>query len=105
MSSVVKLIEKLTKDASPEDDEVSQLARDINYIRKSSMLISDALQKGFDVMQTSDGDIVITEIKTISYRYKWNGENAKFERITSGNRSERRKILKRASEEENVAEA
>lgn len=100
MSSIIRLIDKLIETADKDDDETSRLARDINYIRKSSSLISDALQKGFDVMQTADGDIVITEIKTITYRYHWQRASHKFERITSGNRSEKRKIIGKAHHDE-----
>lgn len=42
-----------------------------NYLRQSSSLINDALQKGFDVLQMSDGDIVMTGVKTVVYQYSW----------------------------------
>jgi hypothetical protein len=44
---------------------------DARYLRQSSGLINDALQKGFDVLQLSDGDIVMTGVKTVVYQYTW----------------------------------
>ena len=88
MSSVLNLIKNLP---AASNDDGNNLATDINYIRKSSLLINDALQKGSDIMQTADGDIVITEVKTVTYRYTWNEKSAKFERVTSGSKVQKRK--------------
>lgn len=82
MSSVLNLIKNLPQIAN--DD--ANLAADIHYIRKSSVLVSDALQKGSDIMQLPNGDIIVTEVKTITYRYRWNKEKSKFERVATGSR-------------------
>lgn len=87
MSSVLNLIKNL-----PElDKSENNPAADINYIRKSTNLVNDALNKGSDVMQLANGDIVITEVKTVTYSYKWNKASNKFERATSGSKIKRRK--------------
>lgn len=87
MSSVLNLIKNLPTQAANEDN----LAADINYIRKSTNLVNDALQKGSDIMQLANGDIVVTEVKTVTYKYTWNKEKSKFERVTSGSKVKRRK--------------
>lgn len=53
---------------------------DARYLRQSSSLINDALQKGFDVLQLADGDIVMTGVKTVVYQYSWDEEKGKLVR-------------------------
>lgn len=90
MTTLLNVIQK-TSDQSYgiNDDVISNLARDINYIKKSSVLVSDALQKGSDIMQLASGDILITEVKTITYKYNWNNEKGRFERANAGHRVKR----------------
>lgn len=90
MSSVLNLIKNLPEIASDNDNP----ATDINYIRKSTNLVNDALSKGSDIMQLANGDILITEVKTVTYKYSWNRELNKFERVTSGSKVRRRKNKK-----------
>ena len=82
MSSVLNLIKNLPQ--ASENDK--NLVTDINYIRKSSTLVNDALQKGSDIMQLPNGDIIVTEVKTVTYKYRWNCEKNKFERVVTGSR-------------------
>ncbi len=89
MSSVINFIKNLP--VATNDDNI---ATDINYIKKSAHLVNDALNKGADIMQLANGDILITEVKTITYRYEWSKERNKFERATSGNRAKKRRIRK-----------
>ncbi len=58
---------------------------DSRYIKQSSGLISEALTKGFDVLQMSNGDIVTTGTKTVVYKYTWDEDGGKLKRssITS----------------------
>ncbi len=93
MSSVLNLIKNLPEIASEQNP-----ATDINYIRKSTNLVNDALGKGADIMQLANGDILITEIKTVTYKYSWNKEQNKFERMTSGSKVSRRKNKREAEE-------
>lgn len=44
---------------------------DPSYLRHSSALINEALQKGFDVLQLANGDIVTTTTKTVIHTYRW----------------------------------
>ena len=99
MSSVRNFIKNLpVADVKAGGDN---LAVDINYIRKSTNLVNDALQKGYDIMQLANGDIVVTEVKTVTYSYKWCKETSKFDRVTSGNRMKRRKEAKEFAESAN----
>lgn len=55
---------------------------DSRYIKSSSQLIADALQKGFDVLQISNGDIVTTGTKTVVYKYSWDDTAGKLKRTS-----------------------
>ena len=59
------------------NDEVANMMLDARYLRQSSSLIQDALQKGFDVLQLANGDIVMTGTKTVVYQYEWDDDKAK----------------------------
>lgn len=50
---------------------------DPRYLRQSSSLIQEALQKGFDVLQLANGDIVTTGTKTVVYQYSWENDKGK----------------------------
>ena len=94
MSSVRNFIKNLPVADLGKGNE--SVVSDINYIRKSTSLVNDALQKGCDIMQLANGDIVVTEVKTITYQYKWCNNTNKFERVTSGSRLKRRKEVAEA---------
>ena len=65
---------KRSSDAEPE---ITNMMLDPRYLRQSSSLIQDALQKGFDVLQLANGDIVTTGTKTVVYQYAWDNEKGK----------------------------
>jgi hypothetical protein len=44
---------------------------DPHYLRQSSSLINEALQKGYDVLQLPTGEIVTTGTKTIAHTFTW----------------------------------
>lgn len=62
------------------EENTSDMMSDARYLRQSSSLINEALQKGFDVLQLADGDIVMTGIKTVVYQYSWDEEKGKLVR-------------------------
>lgn len=94
MSSVKNFINSLPKLSDNES-----IVADLNYISKSSSLVNDALQKGFDVLQLENGDVEITEMKVVTYKYIWDAESNKFVRAASGTR-QRKKPRKNKSEVE-----
>src|SRR3982750_469383 len=62
---------------SEGEPEIPNMMLDPRYLRQSSALIQDALQKGFDVLQLANGDIVTTGTKTVVYQYSWDDEKGK----------------------------
>lgn len=72
---------KMVKDPNDPDSAIADMMMDPRYLRQSSTLIQDALQKGFDVLQLANGDIVTTGTKTIVYQYSWDEEKGKLARI------------------------
>ena len=79
-TSVVQHIsfKKLVTDTPAEDaSALAELMSDAGYLRQSSSLINEALQKGFDVLQLANGDIVTTGTKTIVNTYAWDKDKQK----------------------------
>lgn len=72
-----RLVQNVTKNTSDSEPEVVNMMLDARYLRQSSSLIQDALQKGFDVLQLANGDIVTTGTKTVVYQYTWDVEKGK----------------------------
>lgn len=62
---------------------ISDMMADPRYLRQSSALINEALQKGFDVLQLANGDIVTTGTKTVVYQYTWDLEKGKLVKAKS----------------------
>lgn len=72
----------LPKDEAPVDggNQLADLMADPGYLRHSSALINEALQKGFDVLQLANGDIVTTGTKTIVHTYSWDAGEGRLAR-------------------------
>lgn len=66
-----------------EGKNISDMMLDHRYLRQSSALINESLQKGFDVLQLSDGSIVTTGTKTVVHHYKWDEEKGKLVKTKS----------------------
>ncbi len=66
---------------SENESDLAELMSDPDYLRQSSALINEALQKGFDVLQLANGDIVTTGTKTIVYQYSWDAEKGKLAKV------------------------
>ena len=81
----------------------SDVMFDARYIKNSSVLISDALQKGFDVLQMANGDIVTTGTKTVVYKYTWDEVTGKLKRTSVSGKKAGGSELE--NEEEIVGEA
>lgn len=68
------------------------LMSDLRYIHKSCSLITESLQKGCDVMQMPNGDIIITEQKIVTFQYSWDPEKGKLIRLQSGSKVRRTRV-------------
>lgn len=77
--SKFNLNSKALSEAQEEGSGVDMMS-DPNYLRQSSALINDALQKGFDILQLANGDIVMTGVKTVVYQYSWDETKSKLVR-------------------------
>mgnify|MGYP002781310728 CR=1 FL=1 len=83
-----RLLEKLNLpprnkgDGSPSGN-ITEMMMDPRYLRQSATLVNEALQKGFDVLQLEDGEIVMTGTRTIVYRYFWDAEKGKLVKAES----------------------
>lgn len=94
------------KTQTADDPEITNMMLDARYLRQSSSLIQDALQKGFDVLQLANGDIVTTGTKTVVYQYKWDDEKGKLVRSKQpdANRKNRRSSAPEIAEDEMESE-
>jgi len=79
---LLKENKKLATNNSDEKDVMS----DIRYISKSCSLITEALQKGCDVIQMPNGDIIINEPKIVTFQYSWDDKKGKLIRIQTGHK-------------------
>lgn len=61
---------------------VGNVMDDPKYICQSCTLITEALQRGGDVMQMPNGDIIVTELKPVSSHYTWDGSKEKLIRFS-----------------------
>lgn len=83
MSGKNRLLDKLNMPKRSEsaeeaqDTNITEMMMDARYLRQSSSLVNQALQKGFDVLQMENGEIVMTGTKTVIYRYNWDAEKGK----------------------------
>ncbi|MDE3059855.1 MAG: DUF2671 domain-containing protein [Pseudomonadota bacterium] len=98
-----RIISSMTKKMVEGEPEITNMMLDPRYLRQSSSLIQDALQKGFDVLQLANGDIVTTGTKTVVYQYSWDEEKGKLMRSKpdAGRKGRRPSV---SEEEEDAAE-
>jgi Protein of unknown function (DUF2671) len=64
-----------------KNQESEDILTDIKYICKTSGLITESLQKGCDVAQLPNGDIIVSEVKTVNTQYSWDSEKNRMIRI------------------------
>lgn len=73
---------------------LADLMSDPAYLRHSSALINEALQKGFDVLQLANGDIVTTGTKTIVNTYSWDAAKGKLAKAKAPSSAAKRRARK-----------
>lgn len=69
------------KQKTEETETENALFSDISYICNSTKLIIDSLQKGLDIAQLPNGDVIITEVKTINTQYTWDKNKNKMVKL------------------------
>ena len=55
---------------------------DIKYICVSTSLIVESLQKGLDIAQLPNGDVIVTEVKTVNTHYSWDKNKQRMVKIS-----------------------
>ena len=86
------------KNANAQPREEGGVMSDIRYICKSCSLITESLQKGCDVMQLANGDIIITEMKPITFQYSWDEKKGKLVRSQLGSKHRKFKARQKHSD-------
>lgn len=89
LKNIESYIEKNTNETNETD-----LMSDMRYVCKSCALITESLQKGCDVMQLANGDIVVTELKAVTLQYTWDEKRGKLMRTQFGNKPKKTKPRK-----------
>ncbi len=99
---LLKDIESYVENNSTQEEK--DLMSNVKYVCKSCSLITESLQKGCDVMQMPNGDIIITELKAVTFHYTWDDKKSALVRSQSGNKLRKSKPRKIANtyEEESV---
>ncbi len=70
------------KNSANEEDiiknsEEQDIFNNIEYICQFTDLITESLQKGFDIAQLPNGDVIVTEIRRINVQYRWDKQKRK----------------------------
>lgn len=95
----------VSKDINHENKE-TDLMSDVRYVCKSCALITESLQKGCDVMQMPNGDIIITELKAVTFQYTWDDKKGVLVRNQPANKTKKTKTRKISNQyEEELIEA
>jgi len=81
VSSIKDIIENIPE--TDGDNVNPDIIMDPDYLDESSKIISDALHKGFDILQLDNGDIVTTGTKVIVTQYRWDDEKKKMVKLTA----------------------
>jgi hypothetical protein len=98
-----RVLSPVSNKAAEGELDITNMMLDPRYLRQSSALIQDALQKGFDVLQLANGDIVTTGTRTVVHRYSWDEEKGRLvRRKPEANRKPRGSAS--SAEEEDIRE-
>ena len=87
MASVKDVLAGLPSSAKRPGD--GDIMANPDYLRKSQALITEALQKGFDILQLENGDVVVTGTKTIVSQYSWDEKKGKMTKVLAKGKKRR----------------
>lgn len=65
-----------------QNNSSEDILTSVEYICKSTKLISDSLRNGCDIAQLPNGDVMVTETKIVHMHYVWNKEKEKMVRLS-----------------------
>ncbi len=66
-----------------KDEEQNDVFADLRYVSKSGSLITESLQRGGDVMQLANGDIIVSEMKPVTFYYAWDKAKGRLVRLNN----------------------
>lgn len=95
---LLKNIESYLTSDKAKDLGDKDVMSDIRYVCKSCSLITESLQKGCDVMQLPNGDIIITEVKTFTFQYTWDDKKGKLVRTQSSGRLRKPRVKRKGDD-------
>ncbi len=52
-------------------ENTNDILTNMKYICKVTPIITESLKNGCDVVQMPNGDIIVTEVKTVNTHYAW----------------------------------
>ena len=84
--------------AAEDENMLTDLMANPDYLRHSSSVINAALKDGFDVIQMPNGDIVATGTKTIVNTYVWDSGKARLVKAPEAKPATKRKAKVAAEE-------
>ncbi len=85
MDSVKNILNNIPE-SSKNGESLEDVMKNPGYLRHSSNIISEALQKGFDVLQLENGDIVTTGTKIIVTQFHWDEEKQAMVKLSAKER-------------------
>lgn len=80
-NSLFRMFTDLENKISDADLEKEDIFADIDYICNSTSLIVDSLQRGLDIAQLPNGDIIVTEVKAVNTQYSWDSAKQRMIKI------------------------
>lgn len=81
MNNAIDLTDaEVDEEFSAEDK--TDILTDLEYICKSTKLITEALRNGCDIAQLPNGDVMITETKVVHMYYTWDKTKEKMTRVS-----------------------
>jgi len=88
MPSVKDILDNIPPGAVGDGDDLDVIS-DPDYLLHSAPVIADALQRGFDVLQLANGDIVTTGTKVVITQFQWDGEKGEMVKLSERERKRR----------------
>lgn len=82
MAEIKNRASEINMEQDPLDQGNESLFDDIRYICGTTGLITESLQKGFDVAQLPNGDLIVTEVKIVNVHYTWSKEKQKMIKLS-----------------------
>ena len=77
-----KIVSTDNMNAKNHYPDSSEILNNVEYICRSTKLITDSLRNGCDIAQLPNGDVMVTETKIVHMHYVWSKEKNKMVRLS-----------------------